>query len=106
MYNDTLCSMNKLLQQKNNKKIICYHPWVLVGVVLLVRYYTPAPPEGVYCFTSARPSVRPKIFLVAFFSGTIDGRNLTYRYAILWEALLVPSDSYFLFADLVVFYAH
>jgi hypothetical protein len=29
-----------------------------------------------------------------------------YRYAILWEAFLDPSDSYFLFADLVGFYAH
>jgi hypothetical protein len=27
-----------------------------------------------------------------------------YRYAILWEALLDPSDSEFLFADLVGFY--
>ena len=40
--------------------------------------YTPAPPERgeVYCFTSIRPSVRPKIFFVAFFSATIDSRNL------------------------------
>jgi hypothetical protein len=31
----------------------------------------------------------------------------SYRYAILWEAFLDPSDSYFLFADLVVgFYTH
>ena len=30
----------------------------------------------------------------------------SYRYAILWEALLDPSDSYFLFADLVGFYTH
>jgi hypothetical protein len=30
----------------------------------------------------------------------------SYRYAILWEAFLDPSDSYFLFADLVGFYAH
>jgi hypothetical protein len=29
-----------------------------------------------------------------------------YRYAILWEAILDPSDSYFLFADLVGFYAY
>ena len=37
---------------------------------------------GVYCFTSVRPSfhlsVRPKIFFVAFFSSTIDGRNLIF----------------------------
>ena len=30
----------------------------------------------------------------------------SYMYAILWEAFLDPSDSYFLFADLVGFYAH
>jgi hypothetical protein len=36
------------------------------------------PPEGVYCFTSVRPSVRSKIFFVTFFSATIDGRNLIF----------------------------
>jgi hypothetical protein len=30
----------------------------------------------------------------------------SYRYAILWEAFLDRSDSYFLFADLVGFYTH
>ena len=30
----------------------------------------------------------------------------SYSYAILWEAFLDPSDSYFLFADLVGFYTH
>jgi hypothetical protein len=30
----------------------------------------------------------------------------SYRYAILWEAFLDPSDSYFLFTDLVGFYTH
>jgi hypothetical protein len=30
----------------------------------------------------------------------------SYRYAILWEAYLDPSDSYLLFADLVGFYTH
>ena len=40
-----------------------------------VRLYTPAPRRGrgVYCFTSVRLS---KIFFVAFFSVTVDGRNL------------------------------
>jgi hypothetical protein len=42
---------------------------------------------GVYCFTSVRPSFRPsilpsfrpsKIFFVAFFSVTVDGRNLIF----------------------------
>ena len=30
----------------------------------------------------------------------------SYRHAILWKAFLDPSDSYFLFADLVGFYTH
>jgi hypothetical protein len=30
----------------------------------------------------------------------------SYRYTILWVAFLYPSDSYFLFADLVGFYTH
>ena len=35
--------------------------------------------EGVYCFTSVRLSVRPsKIIFVAFFSVTVDGRNLIF----------------------------
>jgi hypothetical protein len=39
--------------------------------------YTPAPRRGrgVYCFTSVHPS---KIFFVAFFSVTVDGRNLIF----------------------------
>ena len=39
--------------------------------------YTPASRRGrgVYCFTSVRPS---KIFFVAFFSVTVDGRNLIF----------------------------
>ena len=51
-------------------------------------------------------------FFVAFFSATIDGRNLifwsqaSYRYPISWEAFLDPSDSYFLFVDFVDFYTH
>jgi hypothetical protein len=39
--------------------------------------YTPAPRRGrgVYCFTSVLPS---KIFFVAFFSVTVDGRDLIF----------------------------
>ena len=32
--------------------------------------------------------------------------QVSYRYPILWEAFFDPSDSYFLFADLVGFYTH
>ena len=67
--------------------------------------------EGVYCFTSVRSS---KIFFVAFFSVTVDGRNLIFGhkrhigipYCGYPVAFLDPSDSYFLFADLVGFYTH
>jgi hypothetical protein len=51
-------------------------------------------------------------FFVAFFSANTDGRKsdiwsqASYRYPILWEAFFDPSDSYFLFADLVGFYTH
>jgi hypothetical protein len=54
-----------------------------------------------------RPS---KIVFVAFFSATIDGRNLIFGHKLHigmpycgWEAFLDPSDSYFLFANLGVF---
>ena len=70
--------------------------------------------EGGGGYTVLPLSVCPsKIFFVAFFSVTVDGRNLifgqkqaSYRYIILWVAFLDPSDSYFLFADLVGFYTH
>ena len=74
--------------------------------------YTPAPPEGVYCFTSLRPSVRPRdmfrhIFLSNYWwQKSAIWSQVSYWYAILWEAFLDPSDSYFLFADLVGFYTH
>ena len=42
-----------------------------------LSYYTPAPPDGGIMFYLC-PSVYPKIFFVAFFSATIDGRNLIF----------------------------
>ena len=64
----------------------------------------------VYCFTSVLPSV-PRNFRCIFLSNYWWQKSdiwsqASYRYAILWEAFLNPSDSYFLFADLVGFYAH
>ena len=61
---------------------------------------------------SVCPSFRPsKIFFVAFFSVTIDDRNLIFGHerhiSIPYcGKRLDPSDSYFLFADLVGFYTH
>ena len=42
--------------------------------------YTPTPRRGrvVYCFTFVRPSVLPRFLFVAFFSVTVDGRNLIF----------------------------
>jgi hypothetical protein len=66
--------------------------------------------RGGYCFTSVRPS---KIFFVAFFSLTVDGRNLIFGHK---RHICIPYcgyrfwtrqiPSYFLFADLVGFYTH
>ena len=64
-----------------------------------------------YPCPSFRNSVRPKIFFVAFFTATIDGRNLIFGHKLHIgmpycgkEAFLDPSDSYVLFADLVGFF--
>ena len=62
---------------------------------------------------SVRPSVRPsqyifrRIFLSNYWWQKSDiWSQALYRYAILWEAFLDTSNSYFLFADLVGFYTH
>jgi hypothetical protein len=78
--------------------------------------YTPATRRGrgVYCFTSVRLSVLPSvqdIFRHIFLSNCWWQKSdiwsqASYRYTILWVAFLDPSDSYFLFADLVAFYTH
>ena len=75
-------------------------------------FYTPTPRKGrgVYCFTSVCPSVQDifrRIFLSNCWWQKSDiWSQASYRYAILWEAVLDPSDSYFLFADFVDFYTH
>ena len=67
-------------------------------------YYTPTPPEGGILFYLC-PS--HDIFLSNYWWQKSDiWSQASYRYAILWEAFLDPSDSYFLFADLVGFYTH
>jgi hypothetical protein len=50
---------------------------------------------------SVRPAVRPRYYQWQKFD---IWSQASYRYAILWAAFLDPSDSYFLFADLVGFY--
>jgi hypothetical protein len=78
----------------------------------VITYYTPTPRRGrgVYCFTSVLPSVQD-IFCRIFLSNCWWQKSdiwsqASYRYTILWIAILDPSDSYFLFADLVGFYTH
>ena len=66
--------------------------------------------RGVYCFTSVLPSVQDifrRIFLSNCWWQKSDiWSQASYMYTILWVAFLDPSDSYFLFADLVGFYTH
>ena len=87
--------------------------WTLVN-------YTPAPPEGggilFYLCPSLRLSVLPSVprYFSSHFSQQLIANywwqksdiwsQASYRYAILWEAFLDPSHSYFLFVDLVGFY--
>ena len=63
--------------------------------------------RGVYCFTSVRLSVQDifrHIFLsYCWWQKSDIWSQASYRYTILWVAFLDPSDSYFLFADLVGF---
>jgi hypothetical protein len=49
----------------------------------------------------------PIIFLSNYWWQESDiWSQASYRYVILWEVFLDPSDSYFLFSDLVGFYTH
>jgi hypothetical protein len=70
--------------------------------------YTPVPrrERGVYCFTSFRPSVQDIFLSNCWWQKSDIWSQASYRYTILWVAFLDPSDSYFLFADLVGFYTH
>ena len=72
--------------------------------------YPPLPEGGVYTVLplSFRPSVQD-IFRRFYLSNCWWQKSdiwsrASYRYTILWVAFLDPSDSYFLFADLVGFY--
>ena len=92
--------------------LYCYSTFHIHKIYFL-HNYTPAPQRGrgVYCFTSVHPSVCPRSFSSNFFSNCWWQKSdfwsqASYRYTISWEAFLDPSDSYFLFADLVGFYTH
>jgi hypothetical protein len=70
----------------------------------------PRSPKGEGGYTVLRLSVQDifrRIFLSNCWWQKSDiWSQASYRYTILWEAFLDPSDSYFLFADLVGFYTH
>jgi hypothetical protein len=74
-----------------------------------ILIFIPPLPEGRGGYTVFHPS---KIYFVALFSVTVDGRDLIFGHKlhigtpISWEAFLDPSDSYFLFANFVDFYTH
>jgi hypothetical protein len=74
------------------------------------NFYTyPAPPEGggILFYLCPSQDIFRCIFISNYWWQKSDiWSQASYRYAILWEAFLDPSDSYFLFADLVCFYTH
>ena len=85
--------------------------WECVSVILIYNLIIPPLPEGGGGYTvlplSVCPSVRPRYFsLHCWWQESDIWSQASYRCAILWEAFLDPSDSYFLFADLVGFYTH
>ena len=65
---------------------MCYavqQPMFILNLLEILIFILPLLRRGAYCFTSVRPSVSLsfcpyKIFFVAFFSATIDGRNLIF----------------------------
>jgi hypothetical protein len=108
----------------NKKKIIAAVSVTTFFMYLLVRYehdvqdainilwLYPHSPEGeggilFYLCPSVCPSFQDifhRIFLSNYRWQKSDiWSQASYRYAILWEAFLDPSDSYFLFADFVDF---
>jgi hypothetical protein len=79
------------------------------------NFFIPSLPEGgggilFYLCPSVLPSVQD-IFRRIFLSNSWWQKSdiwsqVSYRYTIVWVAFLDPSDSYFLFANLVGFYTH
>jgi hypothetical protein len=81
----------------------------------MYTFSIPPLPEGgegilFYLCPSVLPSIQDifrRIFLSNCWWQKSDiWSQASYRYTILWVAFLDPSDSYFLFADLVGFYTH
>jgi hypothetical protein len=74
-------------------------------MMLVTKYQIPVINSCWEKCPSVRPSVRPRYFSCWWQKSDIWSQA-SYRYTILWVAFLDPSDSYFLFADLVDFYTH
>jgi hypothetical protein len=101
-------------------RAVTEHKYVFLVFFFFFFLYPRSPKgEGVYCFTSVRLSVRlavlpsvqdicRRIFLSngCWWQKSDIWSQASYMYTILWVAFLDPSDSYFLFADLVGFYTH
>jgi hypothetical protein len=85
-----------------------------------VKQYTPPPPSGsggIIIKIKVIKEMDGRTYKLSHFFSHIFLSNCwwqksdiwsqaSYRYTILWVAFLDPSDSYFLFADLVGFYTH
>jgi hypothetical protein len=94
--------------------MICYTPaprrWRGYTVLPLSVCPSDLPPVLPSVLSSVLPSVQDifrRIFLSNCWLQKPDiWSQASYRYTILWVALLDPSDSYFLFGDLVGFFTH
>ena len=78
---------------------------IIIYPFIVDHYYTPAPRRG-RGYTVLPLSVLPRYFSSHFSQKSDIWSQASYRYTILWVAFLDPSDSYFLFADLVGVYTH
>jgi hypothetical protein len=80
-----------------------------IHFAFMLNFYSPTPPEGgiLFYLCPSFQDIFRRIFLNNYWWQKSDiCSQASYRYAILWEAILDQSNSYFLFADLVGFYAH
>jgi hypothetical protein len=74
-------------------------------ICLRLIYYTPAPRRG-RGYTVLPLSVCRIFLSICWWQKSDIWSQASYRYPISWEAVLDPSDSYFLFANFVDFYTH
>jgi hypothetical protein len=81
-------------------------PHIVGSVFVPIRFLLPVCRLDFYTHWTYMLIFR-RIFLSKYWWQKSDiWSQASYRYPILWEAVFDPSDSYFLFADLVGFYTH